>query len=593
MHTIRIAANGQSVVAGDFTTFNGVPRTNVARINPNGILDPNFVPDAIGSSTNLVTSIRGMEVYLSGINANKVVVAGLFDTVGGTIRTRIARLNTDGKLDSTFDPGAGANNAVNAVALQNNDKIVLGGLFTAVNGTNRSFVARLNSDGTVDSTFNPGFGPDAQVRAVVPLPDSKILIAGDFDSVAGIPHRRIARLNNDGTVDPTFTPGGIITNGAVYTLVVQVDGKILAGGAFVATNGVVRTNLVRLNANGSLDPTFDAGSAADEFITSLALQPDGKLVVGGAFQNFAGLSRNRLVRLNANGTVDLTFNVGTGANDLVAAVATQVDGKILVGGAFTNFNSVPQLRFTRLHGGQNPGAGELGFGLPQFSVSEAGPNASITVVRAGGTSNTVAVAFGTTNGTAVSGLDYVSTNGTLTFAPGVTHLSFSVPVIDDILVRPDRTVLLGLANVTGGAFLSLPSTAVLRIEENDSLVAFAAPVYSVVEANTNVVITLVRTGGTNEQVTVDFRTANGTATTTNDYTGTNGTLVFPAGVLSTNFLVAVSEDLLIEGNETVALFLTNAGPLGIGAMGAQSNATLTIVDNDFGPGVLGFASTNF
>ncbi|MBM4223966.1 MAG: hypothetical protein FJ167_04070, partial [Gammaproteobacteria bacterium] len=272
---------------------------------------------------------------------------------------------------------------------------------------------------------------------------------------------------------------------------------------------------------------------------------------------------------------------------------TQVDGKILVGGAFTNFNGVPQLRFTRLHGGQNPGAGELGFGLPQYSVSEAGPNASITVVRAGGTSNTVAVAFGTTNGTAVSGIDYVSTNGTLTFAPGVTHLSFSVPVIDDILVRPDRTVLLGLANVTGGAFLSLPSTAVLRIEDNDSLVAFAAPSYSLVESGGNALITVVRTGGTNEPVSVQYFTAGLTATADLDFTNRFGSLVFGAGVTNLSFIVPVAEDGLIEGNETVALFLRIPGPSGISSLGAQSNATLTIVDNDFGPGVLGFASTNF
>jgi uncharacterized delta-60 repeat protein len=593
---IQLATNGQAVIAGDFTTFDATPRQNVARLNTDGTLDNGFDPGVISQGTNALGTVRAIGVYTNGVNANKVVIGGLFTLVGNAGRTNIARLNVDGSPDTTFDPGTGANNAVNGVAIQNNGRVLLGGTFTAVNGVPRNFIARLNFDGTVDTTFTPGSGPDAQVRVVAALNDGRILIAGDFDSVSGVPNRRIARLNADGTVDATFTSRGMITNGTIYSLALQINGQILVGGMFTATNGagVVRTNLARLNADGSLDPTFDSGSGADDFVAAVTVQADGKLIVGGAFANFAGYSRSRLVRLDGNGTVDPTLNIGTGADNLVAALAVQSDGKLLVGGAFTNFNGVAQNRFTRLHGGQNAGSGLVVFGSPLFTVSEAGTNATIVVLRTGGTSNTVSVDYSViAGGTALPGVDYLPVGGTLFFGQGETLRTFVVPVIDDALVRPDRTVLLTLSNATGGASLDIPPTATLQIAENDSLLAFSSTSFSIAESGTNAVVTVVRSGGTNELVAVDYFTAPLTATPLLDYTNVSGSLTFAPGVQTLTFTVPIVEDLIVEGSETVALFLTNASPIGVAAFGAVSNATLTIVDNDFGVGVLGFAATNY
>ena len=596
VYSIQLATNGQSLLAGDFTTFNGVARQNVARINTDGTLDNGFDAGVISQGTNAPGTVRAIGVYTNGVNANKVVIGGLFTLVGNAGRTNIARLNVDGTPDTSFDPGTGANNAVNSVAIQNNGRVLLGGTFTAVNGVPRNFVARLNFDGSVDNTFTPGGGPDAQVRLVAALNDGKILIAGDFDSVSGVSNRRIARLNADGSVDPTFLSRGMVTNGTIYNFALQINGQILIAGMFTATNGagVVRTNIARLNADGTLDRTFDPGGGPDDFVATLTPQADGKIVVGGAFANFDGYGRSRLVRLFSNGGVDPTLNIGTGADNLVAALAIQSDGKILVGGAFTNFNGVVQNRFTRLHGGQNAGSGLVVFGAPLFTVSEAGTNATIQVLRTGGTSNTISVDYSVIpGGTAIAGVDYLPVGGTLIFNQGETLRSFVVPVIDDAQVRPSRTVFLTLSNATGGASLDIPPTTVLQIEENDSLLAFASGSFSIAESGTNAVITVVRSGGTNEAVTVDYFTAPLTATPLADYTNVSGTLAFAPGVRVRTFLVPIVDDALVEGSETVGLFLTNAGPVGIAALGAISNASLTIVDNDFGVGVLGFASTNF
>ena len=293
---------------------------------------------------------------------------------------------------------------------------------------------------------------------------------------------------------------------------------------------------------------------------------------------------------NSDGKVTTSF----GSTSAGQSVTLQADGKILVGGAFTNFNGVPQNRFTRLHGGQNAGSGLVVFSAPVFAVSEAGTNATITVLRTGGTSNSVSVDYSVIpGGTAIPGVDYVPVGGTLTFPEGETLRSFVVPVIDDTLVRPDRTVQLTLSNAVGGAALDIPPTALLRIVENDSLLTFSASSFSVAEGVTNALVTVTRTGGTNESVTVDYFTTALTATPLADYTNVAGTLAFAPGTQTQTFTVPIVNDLLVEASETVALFLTNAGPAGIASMGAISNATLTIVDDDFGVGVLGFASTNF
>jgi len=140
-----------------------------------------------------------------------------------------------------------------------------------------------------------------------------------------------------GTLDPTFNPTdvgfgiGAGTNSFVNASVLQPDGKIIIGGGFGTFNGAVRNRVARLNADGSLDDTFDPGGGGNNSVYSIALQLDGKIVIGGAFTIFNGSVRNNVVRLNADGTLDNTFNPGSGSNNTIRAIALQPDGKILIG----------------------------------------------------------------------------------------------------------------------------------------------------------------------------------------------------------------------------------------------------------------------
>ena len=162
-------------------------------------------------------------------------------------------------------------------------------------------MARLNSDGTLDTSFNSeGTGAGTVVNGVAVQPDGKILIVGNFTSYNGTTRNRVARLNSDGTLDTSFNPGtgaGAVVN----AVVVQDDGKVIIGGDFVSVNGVARVRVARLNTDGSVDTSYGSTVGASAVVNALALQSDGKLIIGGSFASYNGLPRNRIARLSKDG----------------------------------------------------------------------------------------------------------------------------------------------------------------------------------------------------------------------------------------------------------------------------------------------------
>jgi len=287
------------------------------------VLDNTFNPGAQGNIFALAVQADG-----------KILIGGDFTSLGGQTRNRLGRLNADGTLDGAFNPGVGGEifPTVYCLAVQADGKILVGGEFTTLGGQSRSGIGRLNADGTVDTTFNPGVDGDSpSVYSLALQADGKILVGGGFTSLAGLTRNYIGRLNTNGTLDTAFNPN---PDWVVFSLAVQTDGKILVGGEFETLGGQARANIGRLNATGSLDTSFNPGATGSIYpaVYSLALQADGKILVGGDFTTLGGQSRNNIGRLNSNGTLD-TFNPEAG--DFVESLAVQTDGKILVGGAFT------------------------------------------------------------------------------------------------------------------------------------------------------------------------------------------------------------------------------------------------------------------
>ena len=219
---------------------------------------------------------------------------------------------------------------MNSVALQADGKVLIGG-----GQSTSGYVRRLNADGTLDTSFNAGTGgANSEVLCVAAQSDGKVLVAGSFTSVNGTSRNKIARVNADGTLDTSFNPG-TGPNNAVRSVAVQLDGKVLIGGDFGLVNGAARNHIARLNADGSLDTLFNPGAGSGgSKVHSIAVQPDGKMLIGGAFTSVAGTARNSIARLNADGSLDTLFNAGTDTNGWVRSVVVQTDGKVLVHGKF-------------------------------------------------------------------------------------------------------------------------------------------------------------------------------------------------------------------------------------------------------------------
>ena len=326
VYGIAVQADGKVVVGGIFSTLGGQGRSCLGRLNANGTLDTSF------------NATANWTVYPIAIQPDsKILVGGAFTSLAGQSRSYLGRLNADGTLDSSFNPGAGSN--VYSLALQPDGKILVGGAFGMLAGQTRWYLGRLNANGTLDSSFNPGAG--SNVYSIALQPNGKILVAGAFGMLAGRNSTYIGRLNADATLDTNFTAWA---NGPVYSLALQPDGKILVGGYFTTLCGVSRSYLGRLNSDGTLDSSFNPGANAS--VNSLAIQADGRILVGGFFTTLGGQGRAYLGRLNADGTLDNTFNPG--ASSSVLSLAVQTDGHILVGGYFTALGGQNRSRLGRL-----------------------------------------------------------------------------------------------------------------------------------------------------------------------------------------------------------------------------------------------------
>ena len=232
-------------------------------------------------------------------------------------------------------------------------------------------------------------------------------------------------------------------------------------------------------------------------------------------------------------------------------------------------------------GGPQPG--QLQLDASTYGVAENATSLTVTVTRTGGSAGTVTVDYATIDGTASSGEDYEAASGTLTFLGGEVSRSFTVTILDDTLVEGDEQFTVSLGNPMGGASLGSPDTSTVTITDNDSPpvpgdLAFDAASYDVTESAGSITVTVIRTGGSDGTVSVDYSTADGTATSPEDYSAAAGTLVFVDGDTTESFTIAIVNDALDEPDEDLTILLSN--PTGGAALGTPGNASLTIIDDD-------------
>ncbi|MCX6923491.1 MAG: hypothetical protein NT154_09830, partial [Verrucomicrobia bacterium] len=587
-------------------------------LNSDGSLDFTFA-SAPGQAND---TVRTLALQSDG----RILIGGDFTTYDGFNRSHFARVNLDGTLDWQFDPGSAFNHTPYVVVETFTDtnkttrKILVGGSFTLANGAPRNYLAQFDNSGSVDLGFNANNGNgglDGAVWAIAVQTDHKIVIGGDFLSVNGVARPHIARLNADGSFDASFNNPGTGANDSVRALTIQLDGRILVGGLFTNFNGTVQNRIVRLNADGSIDPTFNGGVGADGAVYAIAVQADTGILLGGEFTRYGGVTRNRLTRLNPDGSVDPAINFGAGFDNYVASLVVQTNDSIVLGGGFTTYDESPAPYLTRVFSRSIAGSGTFEFTSATFGANETASNAVVTVRRRGGTSApdngsdvyvTVATSDGPPPNGAIFGINYTNLSGVITntsnltsiftntFPPGETVQSMLIPMLHDFQVTPDLTVNLQLTDIEP---LTLPvglgnqPIAELIITNVDSAVQFSSATYSIAKnaQEGRATIPIYRLGSTTGTSSIDFMTTtNGTAKPYGRYVPLTNTVVFDPGQTVQNVFITISNDNQVVGDQTVTMLLANPTNT---LLSAPAAATLTILEISTAPGTIAFSSPSY
>ena len=361
------------VIIGRFTSYNGVAREYVGRLNPDGTLDTTWI------GPNLSTGY----LYCVEVLANdKILIGGSFTVVqSGITYKNIARLNPDGSIDATFIPSAiatrGTNSEVHAITVINptnlGSKMYIGGTFTSFTGTTGRLF-RLNADGTRDATFTASPAINGEIRAIAvqrkTTNTEKVLVGGFFDAVfpsTTTYFGRLVRLMPDGEFDSSFNVGGRgVTGGsAVFDIALSPNDFIYAVGKFTQYNGTVRNSFIKLNPDGVVDVNNRVGVASGQTIFAVKLQPDGKILIGGNFTSYnnntsggtATVIPKGIARLTNLCVLDGTFLTGTGFHggtgvyegvSVIRDIVQQSDTKIIVSGDYTDYDNVPRRMIARI-----------------------------------------------------------------------------------------------------------------------------------------------------------------------------------------------------------------------------------------------------
>lgn len=617
--SLALQPDGSLLAGGDFGYFNQYPFEYVARLLPGGNFDSTFLFDMAGANGD-VLQVLSQVTNSAQTNDGAILIAGSFTSVDGVVRNSVARLNIDGSVDETFDPGNGADSTIYAAAetilptgTSNQTYLAyyLGGNFANYNTVPSGAIVRVNASsnapgypGTLDPAFNVGqgvTGGDAAIHALAVDANNNVLAGGDFTSFNSEPYNHLVRISPTGAVDPTFN-SGTTTNAtdAITAMVIQPNGQIVIGGSFTnvtVSNVTYNLNhLARLNTDGSVDTNFNnnLGVGANDNVLALAVDSQERILVGGNFTRFDNTTRSGITRLNSDGSVDPSINFGTAADGgFVDTIVVQPNDEIDVGGGFTTFEGMNENNFVRLYGGANSGNGAIQFSQPVYGVLENGTNAVITLQRTGGLNGTnVSIVFSTSDDTAFAGTNYIAVSTNVTFPVGETFENVLVPVINNGAVGGNVVVNLNLSNPLNTEIAEAQPTAILIITNVNSQVEFSEPSYrdTADAPGGYAIIPVQRIGDPNSTVSVIVYTGNtGTAAPFVDYYPETNVITFYPGMMSNNFTVPLLNPNIFS-DETVDLEMTSPSNT---VIGSPSSATLTIASVLTNAGDVSFLLTNY
>ena len=353
MDAIAVQPDGKIIVAGQGDTYQGVPFNRIIRLNADGSPDPSF------NGTNDLLIYENYNDIALQPDGKILTLSHYTNNVNSTtLYFHFKRLNTDGSLDTTFNAGGTGvvetpTSWISAMAVMPDGKIIIGGQFSQYNGIASKNIARLNADGTLDTTFNVGSGISSSIYTFCAQPDGKVIVSGDFSSYNGSAAYDFIRLNTDGTIDATFTPDRVSGVGKIG---LQSNGNIVIGGGFTSISGVTRNDIAILNPNGVLIPTGGTPpgitGASNERILDFAIQPDNKIIVVGYFTQWGGVNKRHILRLNSDGFLDYTFSSGF-PSAMIQAIVPYPGDRYIISGLFTRYDSQSMNYVARINGLSN------------------------------------------------------------------------------------------------------------------------------------------------------------------------------------------------------------------------------------------------
>lgn len=318
------------------------PTTEFARHQASQQLAP-AVTGANGTVAYAVTGTLPTGVTFS-TSTGKFTGPNLTDVVPGTLNSAMSTKYA-----------TGTNGPISQAVPLSDGSILVGGTFSTWAGAAVGRMVKLNPDGSRNTVFatNMGFGSNGNVNDVLVQPSGKIIVATSGTTWSGSPSHYIVRLNADGSRDTTFDANiGTGPNDIVRQVIAYPDGSLLVRGDFSSWNGVSGGALAHLSADGVLDTTFAANMPAlNAFSLDMALLPSGKILFSGTATSWKSVAYKYVLRLNADGTRDTAFDaaVGSSADGNVNRVAAQPDGKVILSGVFTKWNGVTVGGLVRLN----------------------------------------------------------------------------------------------------------------------------------------------------------------------------------------------------------------------------------------------------
>jgi len=576
---------------GQLTINNSIVARNFRGSIPNASADDITAALDPASSYNLI-GIGGSGNLPNGVNHNQVEVAdprlGPLANNGGPTQTQ-ALLPGSPALDAgnnalvanppfsgppfTDQRGTGFARIVDGPDADTTDTVDIGAFEAQVSLSDLANQT-INEDGSLSLPFNVGGA--ANITGVTAASSDTTLVPNNAAniSISG------SGLTRTLTINPSANAFG------TSTITVTVNGN----------NSQTMTDTFVLTVNSVNDaPSFTKG--ADQ----TANENDGTHIINNWASNISagpdiGQSLNFAMVGNSNPALFqdlpqvsptglLTYTPAAGASGTAfITIALMDDGGTANGGIDTS--ATQSFNINVLEGGA------LQFSSATFSTAENGGSTVVTVTRAGGTAGEARVNYATSNGTATAGQDYTATSGTLMFADGVTSRAFSVAIANDETFEPDETINLTLTSPAGTGSLGSPASAVLTITNDDPLPTISIGDRTVTEGDSGTVtatFNVALSRATAQTVTVNFATANGTATAGSDYQATTGTLTFLPLETVKQVSVTVNGDNSFEPNETFVVDLSGAVNAGI----ADNQGAGTITNDDAQGGFISFSQANY